>query len=378
MHFLSFSFFFFFFFQAEDGIRDAQESRGLGDVYKRQYQRRVRGNELEAMGSESVQLKLNKAKELVTQLRSLGKHTEAMALEKMLGMTTAAISKNEEDLKTEIQPKPEIQDHPAPCAEAQEDPAIANRRKQVAEARALVVMLRENGNHEKADEVEGLLAQMPALPPLKPTNSSLNEAATASEQPSPAQQRKPTLAPMEGIESLIQEKREREQDLQRALGMVNKLKEVGRTREAVELIQVVTDLAESSSKDMDEAHTVDNLEMICDKISTQTHMIGEYVGTLEESIPQDSSELKAWTDILEMCDFLDMYVRMLGQQKALATDYVGLLQDEEAKLGYIKKLVDADEVLKSAQCISLQLQNLAVNVQMKEMRSQEQPEAANN
>ena len=31
-------FFFFFFFQAEDGIRDAQESRGLGDVYKRQEQ----------------------------------------------------------------------------------------------------------------------------------------------------------------------------------------------------------------------------------------------------------------------------------------------------------------------------------------------------
>ena len=26
----------FVFFQAEDGIRDAQESRGLGDVYKRQ------------------------------------------------------------------------------------------------------------------------------------------------------------------------------------------------------------------------------------------------------------------------------------------------------------------------------------------------------
>ena len=27
----------FFFFQAEDGIRDAQVSRGLGDVYKRQH-----------------------------------------------------------------------------------------------------------------------------------------------------------------------------------------------------------------------------------------------------------------------------------------------------------------------------------------------------
>eukprot|EP00831_Metopus_contortus_P062399 TRINITY_DN544_c0_g1_i3.p1 TRINITY_DN544_c0_g1~~TRINITY_DN544_c0_g1_i3.p1 ORF type:complete len:155 (+),score=40.92 TRINITY_DN544_c0_g1_i3:67-531(+) len=30
--------FFFFFFQAEDGIRDVERSRGLGDVYKRQTQ----------------------------------------------------------------------------------------------------------------------------------------------------------------------------------------------------------------------------------------------------------------------------------------------------------------------------------------------------
>ncbi len=28
--------FIFFFFQAEDGIRDVERSRGLGDVYKRQ------------------------------------------------------------------------------------------------------------------------------------------------------------------------------------------------------------------------------------------------------------------------------------------------------------------------------------------------------
>ena len=27
----------FFFFQAEDGIRDPEMSRGLGDVYKRQH-----------------------------------------------------------------------------------------------------------------------------------------------------------------------------------------------------------------------------------------------------------------------------------------------------------------------------------------------------
>eukprot|EP00657_Telonema_sp_P-1_P012090 TRINITY_DN834_c0_g1_i1.p2 TRINITY_DN834_c0_g1~~TRINITY_DN834_c0_g1_i1.p2 ORF type:complete len:135 (-),score=32.99 TRINITY_DN834_c0_g1_i1:418-822(-) len=39
-----FCLFFFFFFQAEDGIRDLVRSRGLGDVYKRQYQRRVRGD----------------------------------------------------------------------------------------------------------------------------------------------------------------------------------------------------------------------------------------------------------------------------------------------------------------------------------------------
>src|SRR5678816_2842818 len=32
---------FFFFFQAEDGIRDAQESRGLGDVCKRQKHNRM-------------------------------------------------------------------------------------------------------------------------------------------------------------------------------------------------------------------------------------------------------------------------------------------------------------------------------------------------
>ena len=33
-----------FFFQAEDGIRDAQESRGLGDVYKRQRKFQRNGN----------------------------------------------------------------------------------------------------------------------------------------------------------------------------------------------------------------------------------------------------------------------------------------------------------------------------------------------
>eukprot|EP00658_Telonema_sp_P-2_P036480 TRINITY_DN26379_c0_g1_i3.p1 TRINITY_DN26379_c0_g1~~TRINITY_DN26379_c0_g1_i3.p1 ORF type:complete len:212 (+),score=36.65 TRINITY_DN26379_c0_g1_i3:2-637(+) len=51
---LLFYYFFFFFFQAEDGIRDAQESRGLGDVYKRQYQRRVRGRTVGMFGLSGV------------------------------------------------------------------------------------------------------------------------------------------------------------------------------------------------------------------------------------------------------------------------------------------------------------------------------------
>ena len=39
--FFFFVFYVFFFFQAEDGIRDRSPSRGLGDVYKRQFQDNV-------------------------------------------------------------------------------------------------------------------------------------------------------------------------------------------------------------------------------------------------------------------------------------------------------------------------------------------------
>ena len=52
-----------FFFQAEDGIRDAQESRGLGDVYKRQdwyivheYYLRDTANVLWANGAEAMSI----------------------------------------------------------------------------------------------------------------------------------------------------------------------------------------------------------------------------------------------------------------------------------------------------------------------------------
>ena len=40
-----------FFFQAEDGIRDAQESRGLGDVYKRQSLATVRKTPKKIVGA---------------------------------------------------------------------------------------------------------------------------------------------------------------------------------------------------------------------------------------------------------------------------------------------------------------------------------------
>ena len=40
-----------FFFQAEDGIRDLVRSRGLGDVYKRQVQARLR---VGAVGDEEL------------------------------------------------------------------------------------------------------------------------------------------------------------------------------------------------------------------------------------------------------------------------------------------------------------------------------------
>ena len=45
------------FFQAEDGIRDAQESRGLGDVYKRQFQQSVTdfGNSLKSLNVSQIQ-----------------------------------------------------------------------------------------------------------------------------------------------------------------------------------------------------------------------------------------------------------------------------------------------------------------------------------
>ena len=48
----------FFFFQAEDGIRDAQESRGLGDVYKRQVDERTHRFQQREPDAETVERRI--------------------------------------------------------------------------------------------------------------------------------------------------------------------------------------------------------------------------------------------------------------------------------------------------------------------------------
>ena len=63
---------FFFFFQAEDGIRDAQESRGLGDVYKRQ--------------GEYFRNALRYGQAELTSPRLIGKSKEAFEIKKMLSL----------------------------------------------------------------------------------------------------------------------------------------------------------------------------------------------------------------------------------------------------------------------------------------------------
>eukprot|EP00831_Metopus_contortus_P070590 TRINITY_DN6425_c0_g1_i3.p1 TRINITY_DN6425_c0_g1~~TRINITY_DN6425_c0_g1_i3.p1 ORF type:complete len:190 (-),score=42.99 TRINITY_DN6425_c0_g1_i3:23-592(-) len=57
--------FFFFFFQAEDGIRDVERSRGLGDVYKRQ------GINAEYMGIENMVNNVQSIEMRLAELASL-------------------------------------------------------------------------------------------------------------------------------------------------------------------------------------------------------------------------------------------------------------------------------------------------------------------
>ena len=66
----------YFFFQAEDGIRDLVRSRGLGDVYKRQYLWRAVDHEGEILESYVTKTR-DKAAALAFMKKTLKRHGEA-------------------------------------------------------------------------------------------------------------------------------------------------------------------------------------------------------------------------------------------------------------------------------------------------------------
>ena len=80
----------FFFFQAEDGIRDAQESRGLGDVYKRQHQGRPssRTGPIIAVGRlekvKGFDLLINAWANIKEELNIIGSGKELLALQELI------------------------------------------------------------------------------------------------------------------------------------------------------------------------------------------------------------------------------------------------------------------------------------------------------
>jgi len=242
-------------------------------------------------------------------------------------------------------------------------------------AAQLAAQLREAGQHEKADEIESLLAQA-----AQAANEETPVAQLAVEEPvelSVEEEAKEIMTErVEKVENLIQDKRDREQELHRALSMVEALRKNGKAKEAAELVSVITSLAESSSKDIDHAHALDGLDGVILKIDHQKQMIGDYIESLEDCIPQDSADLTAWDDVEEMCGFLQVYTNVLQQQKELAENWVSMLNIPSAKDAYTSKLDDANEVIKMATCISLQLQQLAASVQIKAVQQDMQGEKA--
>eukprot|EP00831_Metopus_contortus_P015083 TRINITY_DN16258_c0_g1_i1.p3 TRINITY_DN16258_c0_g1~~TRINITY_DN16258_c0_g1_i1.p3 ORF type:complete len:123 (-),score=42.48 TRINITY_DN16258_c0_g1_i1:186-554(-) len=84
---------FFFFFQAEDGIRDVERSRGLGDVYKRQVE-----VEVENKGKEKEKKKNQEkvGKEGIPKRRKVSKNR------RLKDNVNTGKQKNEKDKKTAI------------------------------------------------------------------------------------------------------------------------------------------------------------------------------------------------------------------------------------------------------------------------------------
>eukprot|EP00658_Telonema_sp_P-2_P085226 TRINITY_DN9675_c0_g1_i12.p1 TRINITY_DN9675_c0_g1~~TRINITY_DN9675_c0_g1_i12.p1 ORF type:complete len:394 (-),score=106.17 TRINITY_DN9675_c0_g1_i12:222-1403(-) len=89
-----FNIFFFFFFQAEDGIRDAQESRGLGDVYKRQVAHQA-----------SAETAAQDAREALQRINAKFNDQLQIAdrLSQQLGQTQRGATANQQSMDGEIQ-----------------------------------------------------------------------------------------------------------------------------------------------------------------------------------------------------------------------------------------------------------------------------------
>eukprot|EP00831_Metopus_contortus_P005237 TRINITY_DN11973_c0_g1_i2.p2 TRINITY_DN11973_c0_g1~~TRINITY_DN11973_c0_g1_i2.p2 ORF type:complete len:116 (+),score=40.59 TRINITY_DN11973_c0_g1_i2:77-424(+) len=68
-------FVFFFFFQAEDGIRDVERSRGLGDVYKRQVSTQSTWDQRRVHGLKLGYIDPHKISQYEKESRSIGKAT---------------------------------------------------------------------------------------------------------------------------------------------------------------------------------------------------------------------------------------------------------------------------------------------------------------
>src|SRR5674536_170169 len=96
-----------FFFQAGDGIRDAQESRGLGDVYKRQ----VEDHEIQTFARKSFEkqgikiltnakvTKLDKKSDSVTATIEEGGKTQTITAERVI--SAVGVTGNIENLGLE-------------------------------------------------------------------------------------------------------------------------------------------------------------------------------------------------------------------------------------------------------------------------------------
>eukprot|EP00658_Telonema_sp_P-2_P032589 TRINITY_DN24090_c0_g1_i1.p1 TRINITY_DN24090_c0_g1~~TRINITY_DN24090_c0_g1_i1.p1 ORF type:complete len:298 (-),score=88.79 TRINITY_DN24090_c0_g1_i1:172-1065(-) len=141
-----------FFFQAEDGIRDAQESRGLGDVYKRQHV-----SSLRAAHSQELAAVLEKE----TKLRE----ADGQRIKKL----RAESAREREAAKTQMMEQLEI----SRCGLEAE---LASRRAELEQTLELQLAERSSQlDKERADELEMIISKLDAE--FSETKKELEEEA---------------------------------------------------------------------------------------------------------------------------------------------------------------------------------------------------------